>query len=380
MKKISLQWRLTLMTAVLVTAVCVLLNLFITHSAVMQINEVEKYMIEIDPVGQEPFVIGVDDPVLSSGLGEQISQAKDMFRIQSIIATLAVIFAGSAVTYFLAGRALAPLRKFSSHMEEIQAQNLASPLEVPATGDEIARLTRSFNEMLARLDQAFTVQRQFSANAAHELRTPLAVLQINLDVLQKRQESTIEEYAETVGMVREQTGRLTHLVSVLLEMTELQTVQRTDRISVSALIEEVICDLTQVADEKGVQLIQEPGEAVISGSDPLIYRAVYNLVENAIKYNRENGTVTVGVRTENGTAVLGIADTGIGIREENWEKIFEPFVREDKSRSRIMGGAGLGLALVRDIAHQHGGSVRVTRSSPQGTMIVLTLPLSQNGE
>lgn len=380
MKKISLQWRLTLMTAVLVTAVCVLLNLFITHSAVMQINEVEKYMIEIDPVGQEPFVIGVDDPVLSSGLGEQISQAKDMFRIQSIIATLAVIFAGSAVTYFLAGRALAPLRKFSSHMEEIQAQNLASPLEVPATGDEIARLTRSFNEMLARLDQAFTVQRQFSANAAHELRTPLAVLQTNLDVLQKRQEPTIEEYAETVGMVREQTGRLTHLVSVLLEMTELQTVQRTDRISVSALIEEVICDLTQVADEKGVQLIQEPGEAVITGSDPLIYRAVYNLVENAIKYNRENGTVTVGVRTENGTAVLGIADTGIGIRKENWEKIFEPFVREDKSRSRIMGGAGLGLALVRDIAHQHGGSVRVVRSSPQGTKIVLTLPLSQNGE
>lgn len=380
MKKISLQWRLTLMTAVLVTAVCVLLNLFITHSAVMQINEVEKYMIEIDPVGQEPFVIGVDDPVLSSGLGEQISQAKDMFRIQSIIATLAVIIAGSAVTYFLAGRALAPLRKFSSHMEEIQAQNLASPLEVPATGDEIARLTRSFNEMLARLDQAFTVQRQFSANAAHELRTPLAVLQTNLDVLQKRQEPTIEEYAETVRMVREQTGRLTHLVSVLLEMTELQTVQRTDRISVSALIEEVICDLTQVADEKGVQLIQEPGEAVITGSDPLIYRAVYNLVENAIKYNRENGTVTVGVRTENGTAVLGIADTGIGIRKENWEKIFEPFVREDKSRSRIMGGAGLGLALVRDIAHQHGGSVRVTRSSPQGTMIVLTLPLSQNGE
>ena len=377
MKKLSLQGRLTLMTAALVAAACLLLNLFISHSAIMQIDEMEDYLIEITPAGQEAFLIGVEDFGLSASLPSQVQQAKETFRVQSVVATLAVILLSSVFTYFLAGRALAPLRKFSARMETVQAQNLSEPLEVPATGDEIARLTRSINGMLARLDQAFTAQRQFSAHAAHELRTPLAVMQTNLDVLQKRDEPTAEEYAEAVRMASEQTGRLSHLVSALLEMTELQTVQRTDRISLAALVEEVVCDLTQVADGKDVTLIQEEGEATLTGSDPLLYRAVYNLVENAIKYNRPHGTVTVGARTENGAAILSVADTGIGISPEYWETIFEPFVRVDKARSRAMGGAGLGLALVRDIAEQHGGSVRVARSSGQGTEILLTLPAAE---
>lgn len=375
MKKISLQWRLTLMTAALVTAACLLVNLFISHSAVMQINEMEEYMIEIAPVGQEAITIGLEDLGIFPDLSEQVWQAKNTFRVQSVIATLAVIFGSSAFTYFLAGRALYPLRRFSSHMEKIQAQNLSEPMEVPETKDEIARLTCSFNEMLERLDQAFTAQRQFSANAAHELRTPLAVIQTNLDVLQKLEEPTAEEYGETIRRVSEQTGRLAHLVNALLEMTELQTVQRTDRIALSELVEEVLCDLTQVADEKGVTLIQEAGEATLTGSDTLLYRAVYNLVENAIKYNRRDGTVTVGVRTENGNAILRVTDTGIGISEENRERIFDPFVRVDKSHAA--GGAGLGLALVRDIAGQHGGSVRVARSHGGGTEMELTLPASE---
>lgn len=374
MKKISLQWRLTLMTAALVTAACLLLNLFISHSAFIRIDEMKDYILEIPVTGQDSVVIGLDSNDIFSDMAVQVQQVKNTFRKQSIIATLMVILASSACTYFLAGRALSPLRQFSSHMENIQAQNLSKPLEVPGTQDEIARLARSFNEMLKRLDQAFTAQRQFSANAAHELRTPLAVVQTNLDVLQKRRNPTSAEYAETIQMISEQTGRLSHLVSVLLEMTELQTVQRTDHISLSPLIEEVICDLTQVADEKSVTLIQETGEATVIGSDLLLYRAVYNLVENAIKYNRPNGTVTVGVGKKNGTAIVSVIDTGIGISTENWDNIFEPFVRVDKSRSRAMGGAGLGLALVRDIADQHGGTVRVTRSSGQGTEVILTLP------
>lgn len=370
MKKISLQWRLTLMTATLVAAACLLLNLFISRSAIMRIDEMGNYMIEVTPGNQDSFVIGLDS------LPEQVQQAKQTFRTQSLIATLAVILMSSGFTYFLSSRALTPLRQFSAHMEQLRVQNLSQPLEVPGSGDEIARLARSFNDMRKRLEQAFTVQRQFSANAAHELRTPLAVIQTKLDVLQKKPSPTPDEYAGAIRMVSEQTGRLSQLVSVLLEMTELQTVQRTDQVSLSALIEEVFCDLTQVAAEKQVTLTQEDGDATLTGSDTLLYRAIYNLVENAIKYNRPNGTVTVNVQTENGMAVLHVKDTGIGISPENREKIFEPFFRVDKSRSRAMGGAGLGLALVRDIADQHGGNVSVAQSSGQGTEIVLTLPLS----
>ena len=291
MKKFSLRWRLTLTTALLVAAACLLLNLLLSRSAVMGMDEIGEYIVEVEPVGQDPLIIGVDGASL---LG-QVQQAKDAFRIQSILATLTIILGSSFVTWFLAGQALAPLRKLSDHMEIIQAQNLSEPMETPDTQDEVARLTRSFNRMLERLNQTFSAQRQFSANAAHELRTPLAVIQTSLEVLQKRERPTAEEYADAIRMTAEQTGRLSHLVSTLLEMTELQTVQRTDRVSLSTLVEEVICDLTQVADERQVTLLQTPGEAEVTGSDPLLYRAVYNLVENAIKYNRPGGSVTVGV-------------------------------------------------------------------------------------
>ncbi len=373
MKKLSLQWRLTIMLAALMAVSCLLLNLLISGSAVMRIDEVENYIMEIEPASQESFAIDVSD----SELLTQIHQAKGTFQIQSIAATVIVILLSGAFTYFLAGHALAPLRAFSAYMEKLQAENLSEQLEIPKTGDEIARLTGSFNKMRNRLNQAFAAQRQFSANAAHELRTPLAVMQTKLDVLQKQKAPTQEAYQETVAMLSEQTGRLSDLVSVLLEMTEVQTVQKTDEIALSALVEEVVCDLTQVADDKGVKLIREEGEAMLVGSDPLIYRAVYNLVENAIKYNRPNGTVTVGIKTENDSAVLYVKDTGTGIQPENWESIFSPFVREDKSRSRAMGGAGLGLALVRDIAGQHGGSVRIAQSSETGTEVILTLPVKR---
>lgn len=375
MKKLSLQWRLTLMTALLVTAVCLLLNLLISNSAVMHIHEIESCMVEIAPNGQETFVL--DAGSLYPNLQEQIREKADAFRVQSIFITLAVIMIAGVLTYFLAGRALTPVRKLSVRMEEVEAQNLSEPLEQSQTEDEVARLTRSFNGMLARLDRAFRTQRQFSANAAHELRTPLAVMRTELDVLKKREAPTPAEYAQAIQRTSEQTERLSHLVDMLLELTDLGTAPRNDRISLGALIEEVIFDLAQVADQKKVMLCQEPGDAELIGSDLLIYRAVYNLVENAIKYNRPNGRVTVGVKKENDDVILRVADTGIGISEENRTSIFDPFVRVDKSRSRAMGGAGLGLALVKDIAQLHGGSVQVAKSSEKGTEIELRLPASQ---
>lgn len=359
------------MTAVLVTAVCLLLNLFISNSAVMHIHEIESCMVEISPNGQETFVL--DARSLYPDLQEQIREKADAFRIQSIFITLAVILIAGVLTYFLAGRALTPVRKLSVRMEEVEAQNLSEPLEQSQTEDEVARLTRSFNGMLARLDRAFRTQRQFSANAAHELRTPLAVMRTELDVLKKRKAPTPAEYAQAIQRTSEQTERLSHLVDMLLELTDLGTAPRNEHISLGALIEEVLFDLAQVADQKKVMLCQEPGDAELIGSDLLIYRAVYNLVENAIKYNRPNGRVTVGVKRENDAVILRVADTGIGIAEENRTSIFDPFVRVDKSRSRAMGGAGLGLALVKDIAQLHGGSVQVAKSSEKGTEIELRL-------
>lgn len=376
MKKLSLQWRLTLMTAALVAAACIILNLLVSYSAVSRLDEIEDYIIEVPLSENETISFGVDIGMLYPQLSRQLQESKDVFRIQNLAVTAAVILLGSAFTYFLAGRALKPLQKFSSRMEEIQAQNLCDPLELPDTEDEIACLTRSFNEMLIRLNQAFTVQRQFSANAAHELRTPLAVMQTKLDVFRKKKNPSCAEYEEIIGMMREQTGRLSHLIEILLEMTNLRTAERKEPVSLNALAEEVLCDLNQVAREKGVELIQTEGDAELKGNDSLLYRAVYNLVENAIKYNRPGGTVTVDIHKEQDTAVLTVTDTGIGITVENREKIFEPFFCVDKSRSRSMGGAGLGLALVRDIAQQHGGSVSVLDSFAGGTKIALLLPVN----
>lgn len=373
MKKLPLRWRLTLITAALMAAACLLLNLFIGCSAVMSIQEIENYVVEISPVGQEAFQLDIG--VFYPDLQAQLQQTISSFWVQSIFTTLAVILLSSALTWFLTGRGLAPIKKFCAQMETLQAQNLSEPLEVPAVKDEIAQLTLSFNKMLVRLDRAFTVQRQFAANAAHELRTPLAVVRTELDVLQKKADPTAGEYAKTLQSVSEQAERLSRVVEVLLEMTGLETVERRDHISLSALTEEVLCDLAQVAEEKEVTLIQEMGDAELTGSDILLYRAVYNLVENAIKYNRLGGNVRVEVRCAGDIALLRVTDTGIGIPREFWTDIFAPFVRVDKSRSRAMGGAGLGLALVREIAEIHGGSVRVTQSSKQGTQIAFEIPM-----
>lgn len=248
MKRLSLQWRLMRMVIALVAVVCLLLNLFISSSAIMHINEIENYMIEVVPNGQDAFVL--DAAVLYPALQAQIRNATETFGIQSILTTLAVLLLAGIFTYFLVGRAPAPLRELGGRMEKIQAQNLSEPLEIPHTDDEVAQLTRVFNGMMARLDGAFTEQHWFSANAAHELRTPLAVMLTNLDVLKKRKNPTAEEYTETLQRVSEQTEWLSHLVKMLLEMTELETIPRNDHISLSALMEEVLCDLAQVADEK----------------------------------------------------------------------------------------------------------------------------------
>ena len=386
-KKLSLQWRLTLVTALLVTITCILMYFFISQSAVTGMDHLQNYIVQINETGSSPITFNVDPTILFPDLTEQVTTTKHLFQIRSLIATILIILLSSACTYFVSRRALKPLHSLSTKIEKIQAQNLSEPLEVPDSNDEISKLTLSFNEMLSRLNDAFTAQKQFSASAAHELRTPLAVMQTNLEVFARKKEPSTDEYLELFSMIQEQTGRLSHLAEILLDMTGIQTIKRSETFSLAELTDEVLCDLTSIAEQKQIKLIQEDGDCTITGSYLLLYRAVYNLVENAIKYNHPGGKVTVNIQQKKSLlnaavspapadcAFIEVSDTGIGISPEYQEKIFTPFFRIDKSRSRAMGGAGLGLALVNEIARQHVGEVKVLKSDKNGSTIALILPL-----
>ena len=395
----SLQLKLTLLLSLLMIVSCVLMYFFISHSAVSGMDGLQNYMIKVDPQdGDSPITFNVDPKALFPQFEQEIQETKEDFLIRSVIANTIIILVYSVCTYFLTKKTLTPLQKLTSEVSQIQAQNLSTQLAVPNSKDEIAQLTSSFNEMLARLDNAFSTQKQFSANAAHELRTPLAVLQTNLEVFEKKQEPEMVEYQQLFTMIKEQTARLSQLVGTLLDMTNLKSVPRTDHVSLEELVDEVFCDLDPVAEKAGISIhfddsssqdwhtdVHTPDASAlnnnirnITGSYVLLYRAVYNLVENAIKYNRPNGSVTVSVKEKNGQAMILVKDTGIGISPENQKKIFDPFFRVDKSRSRAMGGAGLGLALVDSIAKEHGGTVNVLESSETGSTIALMLPVDNS--
>lgn len=387
LKKRSLQWRLTLLITLLVTVTCILMYFFISNSAVTGMENLESYIVQINKTDSTPITFNVDPSILFPDLSNQVQATKDLFRIRSMIATGIIILLSSIGTYFISHRALTPLHDLSTKIGKIQAQNLSESLEIPDSNDEISQLTASFNKMLSRLDDAFTAQKQFSASAAHELRTPLAVMQTNLEVFARKKTPSTEEYQEIFSLIQEQTGRLSHLAEILLDMTGIQTVERSETISLAELTEEVFCDLASVAEQKQIELIQRDGDCTVIGSYLLLYRAVYNLVENAIKYNHPSGKVTVTLHPGKvildassqphpaDCAFIEISDTGIGISPEYQEKIFAPFFRVDKSRSRAMGGAGLGLALVTEIARQHGGQVKVLESNEKGSTIALMLPL-----
>lgn len=387
LKKRSLQWRLTLLITLLVTVTCILMYFFISNSAVTGMENLESYIVQINETDSTPITFNLDPSILFPDLSNQVQATKDLFRIRSMIATGIIILLSSIGTYFISRRALTPLHDLSTKIGKIQAQNLSESLEIPDSNDEISQLTASFNKMLSRLDDAFTAQKQFSASAAHELRTPLAVMQTNLEVFARKKTPSTEEYQEIFSLIQEQTGRLSHLAEILLDMTGIQTVERSETISLAELTEEVFCDLASVAEQKQIELIQRDGDCTVIGSYLLLYRAVYNLVENAIKYNHPSGKVTVTLHPGKvildassqphpaDCAFIEISDTGIGISPEYQEKIFAPFFRVDKSRSRAMGGAGLGLALVTEIARQHDGQVKVLESNEKGSTIALMLPL-----
>lgn len=375
-KGLSLRWKLTLMTAFMVVVACLSISFFISNSASLYMNEIGASAIAILPSGNfsennaGDLEVHLDPKAIVS---DMVKSTQIEFWAKSLLITLIITLIGSSLMYFIVGYALRPLRNFTKQIEDIQAKNLQQSVLPQSKSVEIVRLTSAFNRLLKRLGDTFLAQRQFSASAAHELRTPLAVMRTRFEVFDKNKAPDITEYKETISMARTQIDRLSHVIDLLLEMTELQSAEKSDNISLVELVEEVICDLTEVSEKKSVSLIQKPGNAIVTGSDTLIYRAIYNLVENAIKYNKEGGEVSVSIEDDEQFSKVIISDTGPGIAKEDWEKIFEPFFRVDKSRSRMMGGAGLGLALVKEIAVQHGGDVRVADSSDNGTTIELSL-------
>ena len=377
MKRLSLQWRITLLTALLIAGTCICLNLLLYHSGAVSIDSLNGFVFEYTPESSEDpdgIAIEISDGQMSEFISRFSDEAYDVkadFGRNGWLITIAVTIVSAAIAYFVSGHALKPLRQLSQQAEKIDQDSISDIRLNEDTVKEFRQLSVSVNLMLDRLSESFATQRQFSGNAAHELRTPLAIMQTKLELFAAEHKNMEYDTAELVRSQAEQLDRLSKLVHTLLEMSNLSSAPRSDRIELAPLVEEIITDL---ACQNDITMEQDCDNVVITGSDALIYRLVFNLIENAVKYNRHGGSVSVSVHKENNNAIVCVSDTGCGIPDEYRESIFQPFFRVDKSRSRQMGGVGLGLALVHEIAVLHGGSVRTEPGNKSGTVFIVTLP------
>ena len=376
MKRLSLQWRITLMSVLLIGITCVAMNLLLCSSGVYYMDTIADSLqgggtVILNDGGAASF-----DPQLiapSEELTIVVDGAQGRFRTTNWYITAAVTLLSGILAYFVSGRALKPLRSFASQVEQVQLNNLADMRIDEDVLPEFRQLSHSFNQMLERLNNAFTAQRQFTGNAAHELRTPLALMQAQLELFSAEHPDMLPETAKFLTLLREQTERLTQMTKTLLEMSNLQQVARNEQIQLIPMIEEIFTDLAPLAEKRSITLEAE-GDGSLTGSDTLIYRLLFNLTENAVKYNRPGGSVRVELAQRQEKCIIRVSDTGCGIPEKYQQSIFQPFFRVDKSRSREYGGVGLGLSLVWEIAALHGGSVWVEESSDKGTTIAVELP------
>lgn len=375
MKKMSLQWRITLMTAFLICITCVAMNLLLSYSGRHYMDSISSHITNYGDIDKaEPDFFDPEREKLDQELIIIIHGAQESFIATNWCITAVVTLLGGVLAYFLSGRALNPLRAFTSQVEKVQPNNLSDMKMAEDVLPEFRQFSKSFNQMLDRLDEGFAAQRQFTGNAAHELRTPLALMQAQLELFSAEHPKVLPETAGFLLLLREQTERMTQMTKTLLEMSELRTVPCNDRIEIAPMIEEIFADLTPLAEKNGI-ILESTGDGTMTGSDTLIYRLLFNLTENAIRYNRPDGIVRITVTEEEKRLIIRVADTGYGVPEQYRESIFQPFFRVDKSRSRENGGVGLGLSLVWEIVTLHGGEVRVEKSSEKGTTIAVKLPL-----
>lgn len=379
MKRMSLQWRLTCITTLCIAIICGCLTMFVYKNGVHYIDSLQDAVeSQGDEKGNKSDEIYISIPYdkwdeFADEFSVQVYNNKADYKRNSLIITVLLALLGGVATYFISGHALRPIREFSDKIEEVQAQNLSDSRIEENNVKELNQLGISYNKMLERLSEAFEIQRQFTANAAHELRTPLALMQVQLDLYNSASHPGNDaDTLQTIKMVTEQNDKLNRMVKTLLDMSELQSVGRDDKIILDAIVEEVLADIEPLAVEKNIKLIGKCEDATMIGSDILIYRLVYNLVENAIKYNHPLGQVTVTAYQRNKHVYLSVEDTGSGIPKELRERVFEPFFRVDKSRSRELGGVGLGLALVREIVRVHDGSICIKSGKTGGTIFEVT--------
>ncbi len=379
-KRISVQWRITILTALLIAAACVSLNLLLFYSGSDSMDALNGFVVEYQMENNQQMTIEIPKENVQaffSDFSQQVNAEKVHFERIGWCITALVTLLSAVIAYFVSGRALKPLKDFARQTEQINEESLTDTRLSEDTTAEFRQLSESVNAMLDRLAQSFDAQRQFAGNAAHELRTPLALMQTRLELFAAEHPQMSEETAELLHFQQEQIERLSALVRTLLEMSDLRSVPRTDCIDLAPMVEEVLVDLTPLAQKNGITLTQTGENVQIIGSDVLLYRLLFNLTENAIKYNRTGGSVEVSVKREGEQAAIRIRDTGPGIAEEYRDSIFQPFFRVDKSRSRAMGGVGLGLALVQEIVRLHGGAVRVEQSSEKGTTLLVVLPMGK---
>ena len=379
MKKLSLQWRITLMTVLLTGVTCVSMNLLLCSSGVYYMDSIADSLQDYGPIVLEDGETASFDPQLvpsGEGLTIVVSGAQARFRTTNWYITAAIALLGGMLAYFVSGRALRPLRRFAGQAEQVETSNLSEIRLDEETLPELRSLTHALNEMLERLSRGFDAQRQFVGNAAHELRTPLTLLQTQLELFSDEHPDILPESAAFLATLQDEVQRLSRLTHALLDMSDLQSVPRDDVILLSPMIDEVFADLALRAERSGISLSREGEDVTVVGSDMLLCRMFFNLVENGVKYNHPGGMVKVDVQQRDGQAVIHVVDTGRGIPQEFWQSIFQPFFRVDKSLSRELGGAGLGLPLVWEIARLHGGRVWVEKSNDSGSVLAVTLPLS----
>ena len=374
MKKLSLQWRITLMTAFLICMTCVAMNLLLSYSGRHYMDSISSHITNYGDTDKgEPDFFDPEREKLDQELTIIIHGVQESFIATNWCITAVITLLGGVLAYFLSGRALNPLRAFTSQVEKVQPNNLSDMKMAEDVLPEFRQFSRSFNQMLDRLDEGFAAQRQFTGNAAHELRTPLALMQAQLELFSAEHPKVLPETAGFLRLLHEQTERMAQMTKTLLEMSELRTVPCNDHIEIAPMIEEIFADLTPLAEKNGI-ILESTGDGTMTGSDTLIYRLLFNLTENAIRYNRPDGIVRITVTSEEKQLIIRVADTGCGIPEQYRESIFQPFFRVDKSRSRENGGVGLGLSLVWEIVTLHGGEVCVEESSEKGTTIAVRLP------
>lgn len=377
MKRLSLQWRITIMTAILICITCVLMNCLIGYSGKHYMDSIGNGISAYSDIdGGEPGAFDPQSENLDNEVTIIVSGAQQSFGTTNWYITAAVTLLGGVLAYFVSGRALKPLRSFAAQVENVQPNNLADVQISEDVLPEFKQFSKSFNSMIKRLDEGFSAQRQFTGNAAHELRTPLALTQAQIELFAAEHPDVQPETAEFLKLLQEQTERMSQMTKTLLEMSELRSVPCNDRIELAPMIEEIITDLEPIAEEKGIDLNYD-GNGTIIGSDTLIYRLIFNLTENAIRYNRANAQVHISVCDDGDKISIRVRDNGHGIPEQYRESIFQPFFRIDKSRSRAHGGVGLGLSLVWEIVLLHKGEIKIEESSDNGTVMLVTLPKEQ---